>query len=654
MSATVVRPSVDHSPHAPDSDKDRVDRVMSNVLQFEQGIGTEWRERCNARYKQYRGVRDYRDAWVKAGPNDRDGLLREGKRTWGAALHIPLSYRTIETMVPAAISQRPRMLYLPKRERFAGNVENVRMLIDAQQDAIDIDLPFQAVMRSGRIYGLGVGKSYWRKAYGKRRRAVERTFIGEMVGQRFNRQYKLGEIEYVCTFDDPDFEDVDVQDFMWDPFGSDMRTVGWVVHRTWPSIEHCVQRIMSGAWKTATTDKMQQDKGGLVEQLRRVANGGKYDEVWAERNAASGFSSLTMNGSNGEPRMECLEWHDGDRVVTVLGRSILVQDAENQCVGTIPFHVYRPTPLQKQMVGIGDLEPIEHLQRELDTLRSQRRDAATLALCPPLIYDDSAIEEDDIVWGPGVAIRATNVARAGDALTQIPMRDLPGSSYQEESVIRSDFDAVSGINDALDPRSGGSAGTATEAQLVQASLSRRIELGSRRFEIEIVRQAARCWLHLNQRMILKPKEYTVPEDGLTIRQAEESGRWRQFKLGPAELAGDFTIKVEGGSMAARNVPQDRQDAQSVMALFGQHPNVDPRMPLEYALKKYGVDDVQGWLKQDAPPVPPMALQLLERAGVAPELIRFAVAQAQRRDPQLGGEQGPDVNMVNQAMGVEAA
>jgi hypothetical protein len=649
-----MRPGVDHSAYATDGDKDTVEKVMSSVLQFEQGIGTEWRDRCNRRYRQYRGVRDYQDAWVKAGPNDRDGLLREGKRTWGASLHIPLSYRTIETMVPAAISQRPRMLYLPRKERFADNVQNVRVLLDAQQDQIDIDLPFQAVMRSGRIYGLGVGKSFWRKEYGKRRRAQERTFVGQIVGQKFNRAYKLGEIEYVCTFDDPDFEDVDVQDFMWDPFGSDIRSCGWLVHRTWPSIEHCVQRIMSGAWNTATTREMVR-KGDLVDQLRRVASGAKYDEVWQERNEASGFSSMRAGSAHGEPRLECLEWHDGDQVLTVLGRSIIVQEAENQCVGTKPFQAYRPTPLQKQMVGIGDLEPLEHLQRELDTLRSQRRDAATIALCAGYAYDDNSIDEDDLVFGPGAAIRVTNAGRVSDALMPIPVRDVPGSGYQEEQVIRQDFDAVAGVNDALDPRAGGTAGTATEAQLVQASLSRRIELGSRRFEIEIVRAAARCWLHLNQRMILKPKEYTVPEEGLTIAQAEESGRWRQFQLGPAELAGDFTIKVEGGSMAARNVPQDRQDAQMLMTMFGQHPNVDPRRPLERALKLMGVDDVQGWLKQDAPPVPPMALQLLEQAGVAPELIRFAVSQAQRQQPQLGGgeEQGPDVAMMNQAMGAAA-
>jgi hypothetical protein len=72
----------------------------------------------------------------------------------------------------------------------------------------------------------------------------------------------------------------------------------------------------------------------------------------------------------------------------------------------MPFHVYRPTPLQKQMVGIGELEPIEHLQRELDTLRSQRRDAATIALNAGYAYDDAAIEPRTLRTGGGPATRS--------------------------------------------------------------------------------------------------------------------------------------------------------------------------------------------------------------------------------------------------------
>jgi hypothetical protein len=319
----------------------------------------------------------------------------------------------------------------------------------------------------------------------------------------------------------------------------------------------------------------------------------------------------------------------------------------------MPFHIYRPTPLQKQLVGIGDLEPLEHLQRELDTLRSQRRDAATIALCAGYAYDENAIEEDDLVFGPAAAIRVTNAARVSDAIMPLPVRDVPGSGYQEEQVVRQDFDAVAGINEALDPRSGGTAGTATESMLVQASLSRRIELGSRRFEIEVVRSSARAWKYLNQRMILEDRERMVPEEGLSYEQAAHEGKWRKFKLGPADIAGDFLILEEGGSMAARNVPQDRQDAQMAMSMFGQHPNVDPRRPLEFALEKMGIDDVQGWLKQEAPPIPPMALQLLEQAGVAPELLQYAVQAAQQAQPQIG-QGGPDVAMVDQAMGGMAA
>jgi hypothetical protein len=41
----------------------------------------------------------------------------------------------------------------------------------------------------------------------------------------------------------------------------------------------------------------------------------------------------------------------------------------------------------------------------------------------------------------------------------------------------------------------------------------------------------------------------------------ERGAWRYVKLGPMELAGEFEIMPEGGTMAAENVQQNRQDAQ---------------------------------------------------------------------------------------------
>jgi hypothetical protein len=631
---------------APDAEHELVERVASCVHSFEQGIGPEFHDRCNKWYRQYRSFSKWKYDWIRQ-PEDRDGLLLVGKQQWGAHLHIPLSFQTIERLVPAAIAHRPKLLYMPRQERWAQNVESVRLLIDAQQDQIDIDLPFQDVMRSGRIYGLGVGKARWRKDYA-RRRYVKRSFGGRLINKQ---PWVLGKTHSVCTFDDPDFEAVSVFDFMWDPMSSAMQGTGkarWAVHRIWLDTEDCLARIESDQWSTASAKLLDRLK------LDGMGSGQKYDEVWQERMAASGFSSFNLSRNGGVH--ELLEWHDGDQVMSVLDREVLVQHGENQCVGLLPFQVYRPTPLQGQMVGIGDLEPLEHLQRELDTLRSQRRDAATIALSPGYIYDEAYIDEEDLVFGPGAAIRVTgNPGPINDVIQPIRRQEVPGTAYEDERVIRGDMDAVSGASDALTPE--GASGTATEAQLVQAALSRRIQLSSRRFEIEVVRQVAKTFLNLNQRMILSEREpVRVPDEGLDSEQAAQEGRWRWFPIDPGSLRGEFEIIPEGGSMAARNIQQDRQDAVQIMQMFGQNPHIEPRRPLLKALDLFGIRDVESWLKQTDDPVPPLALELLAKAGVDPQLLQDAVTLAQAQDPRLAEEaqQGPDVQQVDAMMQPEAA
>jgi hypothetical protein len=637
-----VRPSVQHLQAAPDDERASVELVCACVESFENGIGRSFRDNCIKRYKQYRSFSRWRDAWVRSGPNDKDALLYDAKDTWGAQLHIPLSFRTIEAMVPRAIAHRPRMLYLPTDPRWEDGVEAVQMLIDRQQENIDIDLAFQTVMRSGRIYGLGVSKTFWRTEYAPQRRSQRRTI--RLPGQN---DYIQGPLKYAKVFDDPDFEDVDVFDFMWDPFGSEVnrRTnrVGWITHRLWFSLETVMDRIRSGAWNTASAQALTED------DVRGMGGRSKYDEVWSDRMEASGFTNA-RDFARGEQIHEVWEYHDGERVLTVLDRRVLVQDAENPCLGQFPFQVYRPTPLQYEMVGIGDLEPLEHLQRELDTTRSQIRDAATLALAPAIFFDDGAIEEDEIVLGPHGATRVSN-ARPSDAVYFAPKPDLPASAFEVEQSIRADIDAVSGFSDQItNDQGGGPIGTATEAQLAQASLSRRIELSSHRFEVEIVRHSARGFLVMDQRMILESRTLRQPGEGLTPEQAYEQGRWRWVQVGPGELQGEWEIIPEGGSMAAKNVVQDRADGMQAMQIFGQNPFIDPQQVLLYSLKKFGVQNPKSWLKQQAPPVPPEAVAALKRSlPERAQLIDFIVARAQRADPQLPQDPGPNVPMVDAAM-----
>jgi hypothetical protein len=618
-----------------DSEWETLQRIGAALGTFEDGIGRDFRENCEKRYQQYRGFQKFRNEWTAAGPRDRDGVISTAKRTWGSQLHIPLTYRTIEHMVPAAIAHAPKLLYLPRQDQYAQNVRNVQLLVDSQMQQNDIELPLQDVFKSGLMYGLGVGKSLWREEYGLERKTRRSMF-------RPNSYVPRDKLSQTCTFNDPWFEDVDVFDFAWDAYGSDLMSSKWVGHRIWLGLDDCLARMKDGSWNTEGARAITE------EELRATGSLQTYGEVWQSRMEASGFGSFqTKNLERGEQIHELWEWHDKQRVFCVLDRQWLVKVGESPCVGDFPFAISRPTKVPKQFVGIGEIEPLEHLQRELDTLRSQRRDAATIALCAGYAFDENAVDLEDLEFGPAAAIAVRN-ANPRDAIMPLQIKEPPGTSYQEEQIIRGDMDLVSG---ATDERSDtATTQTATEAQLVQAAVSKRIGFKSRRFEIEVVRTTARTWLKLNQRMILSPRDdIRQPEDGVDIGQAAAENRWQWFPIGPGELRGEFEIIPEGGSMAAENVQQNIQLAQMHLQL-AENPNLDSRKPLIRALTLLGEKDPESWLKQQDPPVPPLALELLGQAGVPPDLIQFAIKEAQRRDPQLAPEQqGPPPEQVNQLM-----
>lgn len=618
-----------------DQDKDCVARVSGCVISFENGIGQGFKERCDHLFSQYRGFRQLKDIWVSVDEPDRDVVLNDARSDWGSQLHIPYAFSTIETMVPQAIAQRPRMLVIPRREEWKENAENLRELIDRQQDAVDCELTWQEIMRSGFIYGLGVGKSFWRREW-----THERTVQPRMFGSRFGGSgFYVTPRQQKEVFNDPDLEDVDIYDFMWDAYGHSLRSCAWMVHRLWMSTPEVLYRLESGAWNTDGARALQ-ESDMLVKEGRLSLLGGdgtKYDDVFRQRLAMSGMD-ISNEMTGGERPHEVWEWHDGNEVITILDRSVCVQRAESALGGKMPFHLYRPTPLQKQLVGIGEIEPIDSLSRELDTYRSMMLDAGVIAMCAGYAYDDQAIDEDDLVFGPASAIRVSN-ANPADALMPLPTKDLPRSAYENSRAIMADIERVTGINDALAGGDGGSISTATEAQLVQASLSKRVNLKSRRFEIEVCRSAARVWVALNQRMTLEEREIALPVDPRTPGQDPNVGVWKYVTLGPMELAGEFEVMAEGGTLAAENVPQMRADAQALGEFTGDG-DINQRALKLDRLRLMGVKRPHQLLVPEEMPIPPVFREILVRAGkMTPQeidaLLTDAMHMAQGAIPNRG-------------------
>jgi hypothetical protein len=287
----------------------------------------------------------------------------------------------------------------------------VQLLMDAQMQQADIELPFQDVFKAGLMYGIGVGKSLWREEYGLERKTRRSMFDpSRNVPRRKLSRSAPTTIRGSRTSMFSTSRGIRTARTCRPASGSGIGCGS--------GLDDCLQRIQTGDWNAEGVAALDE------ERLRGLGGSSltKYGDVWQSRMEASGFASFQTQGmERGEQIHELWEYHDGQRVICVLDRQYVVKVGESPCVGHFPFHIFRPTKVPKQMVGIGEIEPLEHLQRELDTLRSQRRDAATLALLAGYAYDSAAVHEEDIVFGPGALIEVTN-ASPRDAIMPLAIR----------------------------------------------------------------------------------------------------------------------------------------------------------------------------------------------------------------------------------------
>jgi hypothetical protein len=599
-------------------------QIVERAYQQAEPEHKNFRDKAEQFYRLYRGFTDFRRDAPKR-YRDQDDTISAAVEEWGAELFIPFCFSTVETIIPRMVAKGPRMIIVPRDEQAIGSVRAMKMVLDAQQKQIDYETVLQVIGKDGLIYGLGVGKTRWKYETRMQIKATPSVENPEIFVESIPQK--------VTSFDDAIAERVDPFDFMWDGMGDSMTTVEYVIHRLWRSPRSVVRNVENGFWRAKENDP---ECPWTLEDLLAGRAKTQRSNIWDQRLAAEGYRGVYSSRQDG--LHEVWEYHDGQQVITVLDGCYPVQAGPNPSGLTqIPFQIYRPTVVGGRFVGISEIEPIQHLQYEINTLRSQRRDAATLALMRSFAYNETAVDPDDIVFGPNMAIPVNGDPR--DFLFPIPVPELPASSYREEQAIVDDIQRTSGISDPVTGADVGASETATGVQLVQAAATMRIQNKARLLETQIIVPQGYDFIALNQRRILTSRTYTIPAE--PDPDDPNVPAWRMVKVTPAELMGKMAVEVEGGSTAPENVPQQRADAQAFVAL-SQDPRMNGEKLLTRALALYGVDQPEGYLRSQEPQVPAGQVQaFLAQMGVPPEAFVAFLDQMQAAQNAPPG--GPTVN-----------
>jgi hypothetical protein len=616
-------------------DQDLLDEVKKRVEHFESTLGVFYRDGLWARMDRlYHNYTRMRKALRDTTGRDRDAVYADARKKFGAELFIPHSFAIVETVLPALLSNRPRILVLPRNEASDRNVEYMRALLDAQSEGIDLELKLQSVIKSGLMYGLGVGKAYWRRHEQVRPTREPASWVLRKLGH----EYAAG----TCVeplFDDPTFEHVPVTDFFWDAFAANIDTARWAAHRTWRDTAYVKARLADEkgwAQMPLTPEDIENSNGSADRYRKSVA--GSFE--------AQAIPIPNPQGQREQDIHEVIEYHDRGRIITILDRQWVVSVVASEAwYGRLPFHVYRPTEVLNQMVGKGEIEPNEDMQGEMNEIRTNRRWSDLISQQPVLFVQEGIVEIDKIRVGPGEINTVNGDPR--DLIYPLEIKGPGSSSYRETAEIAADIVRTSGISDTFAGGEAGSQATATGVQLELARASARIQLKTRRAEIELIKPLASHWAALNQWHITGEKTVRTPAPPV---MGEPERRWNWFTLTPAELAGEFEFQVEGGSTAPENVPQRRQDAQIKMTLMssplGQM--FDPRQMAISILEDLALKNPEGRL-QDPMIIPAatldVAIQHLAELGMDPNLARQVMelslheVQAAQDDAASGTDHG---------------
>lgn len=605
----------------------RLNRVTSAHDIADKRVHAGKRKKWEELYKLYRVYQEFK-TYTAATPGV--DVTAEAHAEWGSDLHIPYSFSNVETIVPRMLSNRPRGFIEPWDAPAVRNAPAMLLTLDAQQVQAKYQLTCQTTAKSGQIYGTGIQKSGWR--------FVERD--AQFLERGVNVEWAVGQ-ERRTVYDDPYAEDVDIFDFLWDPFADSIDNCEWVIHRTWRSLRYVMARLGINPDGSRNPDGPPPDwdlaPGVTVEDLRSYNGAEKYNEVWSGRSDAAS-ERQKASAEQGEIH-EVWEFHDGNRVITVLDRCLPVRDIENPSWrGDLPFHVYRPAEIPHEFCGVGAIEPARYLQYEMDLLRSQRRDMASLALTPVYSYQDGMIDPAHLQVRPGALWPVLGEPR--DLLHKVQLGDVPQSGYMEEDRIRADIERATGLSDLVMGSASSNDGTATGAQLQLAAANVRIQNMTWRFELEAIESVMNDWLGLNQQHILEARgrPTQIPTPGMP----DSRWQWKIEEIGPEELAGQMFWRPRGGSAAPDNIPQMRNDAQTWSSFMGSGV-FDDRVLAERIAENMGERHPETLL---VPPdfVPPetldIAMELSEQAGIDPELMHEVLSAAleQAKEPQGQGQE----------------
>lgn len=446
--------------------------------------------------------------------HERMNLQEELYRTYidknnyphSARVFDPRTFRIIETITPRMVANEPTGSFYPTEsgDMTTSHILNALMKYDWRRAEMFPKLVMY--VKSILIFGTAFGRTYWDFREKEKTRMVAKTIGGRMVWTPKNTE-KIK----VTEFDGPNFEPLNIYDCYPDPNSTSLANMRWFIYRTFKTVKELeYENETRGYEHYKNLDKLKQ---AVEDKSKENTSAGRKDNLQFREHRRVMLSTQEFIGEDkSNPDVVVLRRFTPDGWCFYAPEyDIIIREEENPYFhGEMPIIYGVDYPYPGELYGMGEIEPVDRIQRAINAVLNQRLDNVQLTLNTMWkVKKDAGVDMHTLVSAPGNIV-TTNDLNAVDTI-QVP--DVTGPTFvQTMNYLTSAMQNGSGITDytvGIDGSNSVANKTATGTRLIQQEANAQFKLKIQLFNHMVIQRIANLWKDLRI-------QYTTEEQKVRI------------------------------------------------------------------------------------------------------------------------------------------
>lgn len=410
-----------------------------------------------------------------------------------ARVFDPRIFRVIETVTPRMVANEPTGSFYPQEAGDTATADILNALIKYDWRRAEMFPKLVNFVKSMLIFGTAFGRIYWDYRECEKPRMIPKEINGKLIWNPENR-----EMVTYTEFDGPNFEVLNIYDCFPDPNATNIHNMRWFIYRTFKTVKELKEENETRGGKYyKNLDKLEKAIGKKTGKTRA---GTLPEDMQFREHRRTMLSTQELTGQDeSNPEVVVLRRFTGEHWTDYVPEyGIEIRHTPNPYFhGKLPVVYGVDYPYPGELYGMGEIEPVDRIQRAINAVLNQRLDNVQLVLRNMWkVKKNSDVDLHTLVSAPGNVITTGDM----DAVEPIVVPDVTGGTFvQTMNYLTAALQNGTGITDytiGINNDSSVANKTATGTRLIQQEANAQFKLKVQLFSHMVIERIANQWKDL--------------------------------------------------------------------------------------------------------------------------------------------------------------